>query len=437
MPTAGRKRATALTARAINCHRSGKLEKAEKLYRRALATDPEHVDALHFLGVLLHQRGRTEQGISLLEGALRRAPDCADARNNLGNILMEAGRLEEAVECYRAVLERRPDTAPTLNNLGAALRQLGRTRQAVEVYERAVELSPEVPEVWANYGNALTSERRLEEALAAYRRSIDLSPGRNPAYASLGRLLHRLGRSEEAAEVYRSWLVIEPQHPIARHLLAASGGGTAPMRASDEYVRQLFDDFAGSFDAKLEGLRYEGPELVASAIRDVGGGDEVADILDAGCGTGLCGPHLRPLARRLVGVDLSPAMIEKARAREVYDQLIVAELTDFLSRSKQAFDLIASADTVVYFGDLEQLMNAAARCVRPGGCLVFTVEKAASRVESGFELEPHGRYSHTREYVEATLRTAGLSVESITERALRLEEGKKVAGLVVSARRPR
>ena len=102
---------------------------------------------------------------------------------------------------------------------------------------------------------------------------------------------------------------------------------------------------------------------------------ESLDVLDAGCGTGLCGPLVAPYARRLVGVDLSEGMLARARARNVYDELVRRELTAYLHDCTGAFDVIVSADTLVYFGPLEEVLAAAGNALRAGGVLIFTVEE--------------------------------------------------------------
>jgi predicted TPR repeat methyltransferase len=215
-------------------------------------------------------------------------------------------------------------------------------------------------------------------------------------------------------------------------MLAACSGKDVPARASDAYVERTFDGFAASFDAKLAQLGYRAPQLVAAALADAGlEPRKRLAVLDAGCGTGLCGPLLAPYAARLVGVDLSAGMLAQARGRGVYDEVVKEELTAYLAGQPAAYDLIASADTLVYFGALEAVVGAAARALRPGGLLVFTVEEAeVAESCDGYRIQPHGRYGHRLDYVERVLGDAGLTPRS-SRAELRLEAGVPVAGLVV------
>jgi predicted TPR repeat methyltransferase len=169
-------------------------------------------------------------------------------------------------------------------------------------------------------------------------------------------------------------------------------------------------------------------------------GSEVAaskslDVLDAGCGTGLCGALVAPYARRLVGVDLSERMLDQARARNVYDELLRHELTAYLRGFTGAFYVIVSADTLVYFGPLEEVLAAAENALRAGGRVVFTVEELPVDGDGpGYEITPNGRYRHALAYVERVLAAAGLQPE-IVPAELRLEAGDPVPGLVVRGTR--
>jgi predicted TPR repeat methyltransferase len=426
-------------ALAMRLHRGGNLDDAETIYRRILAIAPSDPDALHYLGILRYQRGGTSEAVELIRGAIESSPEYAEAHNNLGNVLQEAGRMEEAAVAYRRALDLRPDDAPTLNNLAVALRSLGQIEEAVALHRRAIALAPRYAEGHFSLGKALRQSGNLDGGIEAFRTAIELDPTHERAYTSLGRLLHRVGRDADAVRLFDGWLKQDPFNPVALHMRAASSGVDVPARASDGYVKQVFDALARDFDENLRQLHYQGPQLTIVALAaDAGAPRQSFDVLDAGCGTGLCGALLRPYARRLVGVDLSSGMLAKARGRRVYDELIQAELTAYLASRPQAFDLIVSADTLIYFGDLGPVLAAAASALRAGGRLIFTVESADHddrAVCAGYRINASGRYSHREAYLRAELARSGLTVGSITPAVLRQEGGWPVAGYVVVAPR--
>jgi predicted TPR repeat methyltransferase len=419
---------------AIRQHSAGNLSEAEAVYYNVLDATPHNVDALHFLGVLRHQQGRSEEGIELIRRALALAPAYVDAWSNLGNLFKEAARLEEAEGAYRRALELDERHAASWNNLGLVLRARGLTAGAVEALRRAVAIRDNFADAHFNLANALRESRCFPEAIAAYRKVLLLNPGHARAHHRLGYALYMTGALDEAADVFRQWLVVEPENPIPRHMAAACSGGSVPERASDDYVRTTFDGFAASFDdVLLHRLGYAAPQLLLDVLVPVlGASGSAYEILDAGCGTGLCGPLLKPYARSLSGIDLSPGMLARARARNVYDRLHEDEITRFLAAHRATFDVIASADTLCYFGDLRLLAQTACRALRAGGWLGFTVERAED-VDT-YRLQPHGRYSHARAYVQGVLAGAGFEAMHVIPAVLRRELGRDVEGWVFRAR---
>ncbi len=426
---------TEAVALAVDLHKFGRIAEADGIYRRILEAIPDHVDALHFHGLLLFQQGQRAAGIQAVRRAVELQPDYVEAHNNLGNMLKETGDDEGALQAYRRVLELRPDHADTHNNLGVMLRKRGQLAQALQSYQEATRLEPRHADAWHNLGNLYQTIHRWDEAMAAYRRAAAYRPTRDATYVELGRVCYRAGRIEDAARIYREWLQRDPANPIAQHLVAACSGESGPSRASDDYIRRTFDTFADNFDQVLTQLDYHVPGLIAQLLEQGDLGLERAvDILDAGCGTGLCGVSLRPYARRLVGVDLSPLMLSRARERGVYDELFEAELTGYLGCHPGQFDLIVSGDTLVYFGDLGPVLSAARAALQPGGRCLFTVEReTAAESCSGFRIQPHGRYCHTESYVRQALTAAGLELNWLRNCVLRQELGEPVAGMLVLA----
>jgi predicted TPR repeat methyltransferase len=419
---------------AVGMQKAGIWEAAEELYERVLEIAPDQIDAQHFLGLARYQRGLHQEGIDRLNGVLALAPEHLEARNNLGNMLLERGRLDEAEAAYRHVLAARPDHVGALTNLGIILRRRDDGPGAEAAFRKAIELDPTHGEAYHNLGSLLRDTERPEEALTAFRRALTLRQYDGDSYRRLGAILSLLGRHAEAEEIYRAWLKMEPKSPLAQHYLAACTGVAVPERASDGYVQRTFDGFAASFDIVLERLKYRAPALIAQAVTGLRGAPAAdLDVLDAGAGTGLCAEGLRPYARKLVGVDLSPGMLAKARERGGYDALDAAELTAYMSERPDSFDLVVSADTLVYLGDLGPPVAAAARTLRPGGHLVFTVEREDDEPPTGFRLNHHGRYGHGEQYVRRVLESAGLAVVAIERAHLRIEGQKPVEGMLVSA----
>ncbi|MFZ1416338.1 MAG: tetratricopeptide repeat protein [Defluviicoccus sp.] len=410
---------------------------AEAALHAVLALDPANANALHFLGVLKHQTGEPETAIQLIEAALARAPGYADAHSNLGNVYKERGEHAKARDCYLKAIELNPRHVSAYNNLGVALRGLGEADAAVETLLKALELRPEDPSILQNLGNAYRTQKNYVAAIDAYRRAIAVHPYDRNAYKYLITTLYYLDQRDEAIKVLKQWMAFDPDNPSAHHLLAAYSGNNIPERATDLYVRELFDDFAASFDHVLQNINYRAPDLMQARVARLVPhplGNLV--VLDAGCGTGLCAGHLRPYACRLVGVDLSPKMLMKAKARNLYDALIEGELTAYLNTTETVFDLICSADALCYFGRLDDVFAGAARALKRGGGFIFSLEKGdAEANERGYHLAPHGRYTHAEAYVRTALAGAGLLVTAIETEVLRRECDADVAGLVVTAAR--
>jgi tetratricopeptide (TPR) repeat protein len=228
--------ATDLFNAGLRLHQAGRLVEAEGLYRRTLATRPDHPDALHLLGVIANQSGHHELSVQLIAKAIRRDtsnplyysnlglslqalnrceealenydralrlhPEYADAFFNRGVTLQKLQRLEEAVKSYDRAVAERPDYAEALCNRGVALQELGRFTDAIESYNRALVVRPNFVEALSNRGNALKAVKRLEEALESYDQALELRPGHVEVLYNRGNVLKGLKRLDDAVESY-------------------------------------------------------------------------------------------------------------------------------------------------------------------------------------------------------------------------------------------
>jgi predicted TPR repeat methyltransferase len=311
------------------------------------------------------------------------------------------GYLAEAEMLYGFILQTVPHHPAALHNMGMLHQQRGDKAKAIEYFCRATVAEP--------------TQSKSKTLLGI-------------AYSALGRV-------GEAADVYRRWLREDPENPIAEHLHAACSGIRIPERAANRYIETTFDEFAPTFDEQLlVELSYQGPALIEAALAKVLPPASNLRGLDAGCGTGLCGPVIRPYVNHLTGVDLSSRMLARARQRGGYDTLKKTELTRYLIAQEEAFDLIVMADTLIYFGALETVLAAVRDALRSGGIFIFTVEDAGQLSSSQrYRLNSQGRYSHGYHYIDTTLAECGFAISAMVSETLRTDLGSPVAGAVVTA----
>jgi predicted TPR repeat methyltransferase len=418
---------------AIERHRLGQLDDAEAIYAVLLERWPDHADVLNHMGVLRQQRGLHDEALALLSRAIEITPNAPGTWNNLGTVLLRLDRIDEAERALRRSIEL-ADSPEAQANLGRVLCRGRRWHEAEAACRRAIELAPEFSDGWHQLSLVLLGQSRVPAGIQAANRALLLLPPHQRRRDTYARALVLAGEVEQAAAIFRQWLAEEPDNAYVQHHYAACSGERTPQRASDAYVERVFDNFADSFDVKLARLHYRAPELVAAALRTLlPAPARQFDIVDLGCGTGLCGPLLAPWARRLTGCDLSGAMLERAQQRGTYAELQKLELVQYLQAHPDAYDIVVSADTLCYFGELGEALRAVHRGLRAQGRLVFTVEALAGDAAVGYRLMASGRYAHGRAYLEAALEGAGLSEPRIDAAVLREEAGVAVDGWVVTA----
>lgn len=421
--------AEAVLAEAIEHHRNGRLEEAAAGYNKVLGIDPANAHALSVSSILLFQLGDHEESIGRLKKAIEIEPGTAALHNNLANVYRELGRMKEALASYRAALALDPGHSDTLCNVAILSRNTGDPEQALELFLRAKARNPRDAAVNHNlgltYGMLGRNEEAAEciEACYAHDEPLLIEPSWH------ARVLVALGRKDRAIEIMRRHAAERPDDPVVQHELAALKGETIE-RASDEYVRDVFDKFADGFDSQLAALGYRAPELIAGLVSALCGDDKMDVVVDLGCGTGLLAPLIRDHCRKLLGVDLSRRMLLHAHNRGGYDDLLEGELTEFLSEFPEGrIDLAVSADTLVYIGALEDVFAAASQALRKGGAFVATVEREPEPDEGrGYRLRDSGRYCHTESYLRDTAAAAGMTLRICRPETLRREFDQDVQG---------
>ena len=397
--------------------------------------DPfERAKALFFEGHALFESGRPEEAAERFEASLALVPGRASSLANLGAARVEAGRPAAALEPLEAALALEPADLASRSYLGVALAALGRHAEALAAHDAVLAVAPERAGNWLRRGQALQFLDRHADALDAYERALTLDPTLAAAWMQKGSLLRDAGRRADAARAFEQALAHGGDPDLLRYFLASVTGQHAPAVAPAAYVEPFFDEYADDFERHLvETLDYRAPQVLVDAVAALAPRRYRAAV-DLGCGTGLCGPLLRPLVAHLEGVDLSARMLDHARERGVYDALVQADIAAHLGAlPPAAVDLIVAADVFIYVGDLEPVFTGVAHALEPGGVFAFTAEALPDG--AGYALLPSLRYAHAEPYLRALASRHGLDVATLTRGTLRREQRAPVDGCYVVLRR--
>lgn len=452
---------------------AGRYDQAVAQFRDIVRSEPDNPIAHCNLGFCLQETGAIAEACQAFRSALRVQPDMFEVRLGLaktledlddldealvqaqkareirpgetswfreGHVRQELGQGHEARACYNEALRYTPGSSVVLNNMAVLALNEGDLDEAAHWIQHAIGQDPGYAEAWINQANILEKQGRLEEAETAAANAVQIheTPA---ALVRLGYILQRQERLEAALEIYSRALEIDPEDSKGVTLyLAALGLRTMPQRAPRVLVQKVFDFYAANYDQHMcDILEYRGPDIILGLLspylqeldmQDVS--LEGLDILDLGCGTGLCGAALAAFAKRMDGIDLSQRMLAKAQKRGIYTMLTESELTSALQTSQHTYDCVTACDVFVYLGDLTPVFHGVQHCLRPGGLFAFTVERQNT---PGYQVDHSTRYRHSREYLEELSRTIGFDILAMENTVLRQERQEPVDGLGVLLRR--
>jgi predicted TPR repeat methyltransferase len=280
------------------------------------------------------------------------------------------------------------------------------------------------------FGRELLARGDVAGAIDLFAQAAEVAPGFAAAWFALGAAREKAGDRPGAVAAFSRAREADPADRCGAALrLARLGAADAPGAMSPAYVCMLFDQYAPRFDTAVEGLAYQAPaRLRRSLLR--ARPDAVFDrMLDLGCGSGLVGEALRPHARHITGVDLSPGMLAQARGKGIYGRLETGDLLVFLAaEATRTYDLVIAADVFVYVFDLAPVGAEVARVLRPGGLFAFTVETHSG---SGVVLGEALRFRHGADHVRAAL--ADFRLIELSPVTTRTEAKAGVPGLLAVA----
>jgi predicted TPR repeat methyltransferase len=419
-------RVKTLLDKASSCVQSGQLAQAQDICREILRISPRTGAAHNILGVIYQEQGMLEDAIASLQKAIELDPANANAFFNLGTLLGQQGKYEKATSALRRGLSFAPGNAKAHNNLGLALLRLGRLADAITALQKATELEPRYGDAWFNLGDAYYCSGLLQEAAAAFRSCIRLVPQHAEAQFNLSIALHDMKQMDDAVESLQRTIELAPANEAARHMLAALTGKT-PDSAPSQFVTNLFDQYSGHFEQDLiNRLEYRIPSLLRQLLGQCLPKDHrFSRVVDLGCGTGLSGQAFHDMAHHLIGIDISAKMLQMARDKDIYHDLIHGDVCEELQLLPGLYDLFIATDVMVYIGNLAPLFKAVALKAGPEAFFVFSVESVAGR---DFILQPTGRYGHASPYIARLAASCGFQVLTREEAPIRKEGDAWIPG---------
>ncbi|CAN0005734.1 unnamed protein product, partial [Heterosigma akashiwo] len=411
-----------------------RISESEELCTKILQSFPCHPRCLHLRGVINLQKENISDSIFDLKNAIKMAPS--------------------PVAHFHASLGYAYST------------QADKSSSAIQEMRRAIELAPQEIRYYEACARFLKASKDFKAACDLLEIAVSFDPTNSELHYKYAKYLRNKGDKDKAAEHFRKCLELQPDHSLAEFWLGTFGGSDAvPSKCPENYIKKLYNGYASKFEEHLvKDLRYQTPTVINALLQQVteerGWNSTNNAALDLGCGTGLSGLAFKVHARSMVGVDLSEAMIEEARKKDIYNEVHVADVLGFLrekliqsenynppgedghSQPIHQFDLFIACDVFVYIGDLSEVMQTISLLVKnttlprgddsdqPSAIIVFSTEKQLSG-DTPFTLNDTGRYTHSKQYILDICRQNDLEVCKIEERTIRQNKGLPVLGFLV------
>ena len=405
---------------------SKEFEAAHLKFSELLQDYPSDPIILNYIALLDFKKGRVTKAIEGLKLSIFNNPKYIDANFNLGLVFHHQRQFEDAIYYLGKVLRLAPKYGKAYFLLAKIFCSQGKYVEAIGGYYRGLEIAPQYADGYFELAILFKKCAKLNDSIWAYDKYLELCPNSAEAYNNLGNVCKLAGINNRAIEAYRKAISINPDIDNAQHFLSVLTNNISE-RAPSGYIKRFFNSYANHFEEHLvQNLGYNTPTLFLDEIKKLKSKNTIYNnVIDLGCGTGLSGELFRPLAKTLIGVDLSSNMLSIAREKNIYDNLLEGEIVEKLSQINKQFDLFICADVIVYFGELNSLFKEIKNYSRPSSLFIFSTEN----LELGeYNLNSEGRYSHNPSYIVSLAKTLGFTVLRNTKINLRLEKGYWIKG---------
>ena len=408
----------------VDLYNKGKFEEIIRQQSELTYLYPDSIILLNIFGSTNLALKHYKKAIKNFKKAIAVNPNRPEVFYNLGLSFHGNGNLEKSIESYKKAIQLKPDYAEAYCNLGMSFFKKGDLGESIKNYIKVIKINPTDYGAYYNLGNLYQTNENFSLAIDNYNRAIDIKPDCAEVYYNLGVIFSKKGNYEKSIALLRKTLKLQPFNVKALHMLNSLTGnkiGAAPKK----YVADLFDNNANNFEDSLLGeLGYKFPIILKNKIlKDKK--TTLGSVLDLGCGTGLVGYELRNNCDRLIGIDLSKLMLQKAKLKNVYNNLYQYDIIEFLTENTLDFNYFIAADVFIYIGDLDKIFELIKSRNKNQGMLVFSTEHIEG---DSFCIEKSGRFSHSKNYIEFLCYKYKYSIEYFIKFPLRMEKDQFLDG---------
>jgi predicted TPR repeat methyltransferase len=381
--------------------RQNNLSKAQDFFEKAVNICPEFADARYNLANIFTKKCLFDDAIEQLDIILTLEPENSRAHHKKAQLSYQQEKFIPAMHHYQEFLKFEPNDIHALHNLGSIFLKLHDPEEAAKYFLRLLPLASD-GENYFNLGIAYMEQEKHKEAVIYFEQALQAIPDYIEAHINLGAVYLKLEDYPSATKHYQEIMRLQPDNNEIAYILNAINNNKENYHAAPQaYIQNLFDQYAPHYEQHLmQILDSKIPSLIYDAVAEAAGHllkiEKHLDILDLGCGTGLTGEKFSPYANQLIGIDLSEKMLTQARQKNIYSELLLADISQSINKYHD-LDLVIAADTLVYIGDLDQIFDQLAIALKPDGIFAFTIEKTS---HYPYELQNTARFAHNTEYLQ-------------------------------------
>lgn len=405
-------------------------EKAISLYKKSLEIKPDYIDALICLGRLYVEFDFDESFFNF-NRALQLNKQNTDILNYLGDLHFKYEKYEQAEEYFQKALSHNQSDNISMSNLGICLYRLGHTHSAITHLQKSLEIEPNYISALNNLAVIYIDLENYKEGLSLLQKVISLDKNNYLANKNAGLLYTKL-EDFKKAKIFLENALKYNKDDDELNFIYDSVNNKTPKNAPLSYVESLFNNYAKNFERSLtKALDYKFPKKMCEFFLDRSDIPNTYDnAIDLGCGTGLSGKVFRDYVDFFTGVDLSKNMLDIAKKKKIYDELLIGDICNILERSTKKYNLFIIADVFIYIGELQDVFSKIKNRSEEGAIVVFSTEHLEAE---DYRLVKQ-RYRHSKNYIEKILKQNNFNLIDFKTEKLRKDNNNYINGGIYLAK---